>query len=109
MYVSNLRRYIEARQGYVFEMQQRDDHVVKIMSTPEEQARIEDKRNAPTSPGKTLGKDGHILKHEFQKKSGNLFFDQALETAIQRARLPPPPPEVARQLRDGGVVLNFKP
>ena len=56
-----------------------------------------------------IGADGRILKHEFQKKSGNLFFDQALEVAIQRARLPPPPPEVARQLRDGGVVLNFKP
>ena len=56
-----------------------------------------------------IGKEGNILKHELQKKSGNLFFDQALETAIQRARLPPPPPELARQLRDGGVVLNFKP
>jgi hypothetical protein len=56
-----------------------------------------------------IGKDGKILKHEFQKKSGNLFFDQALETAIQRAKLPPPPSELSRQLRDGGVVLNFKP
>ena len=56
-----------------------------------------------------IGKDGHILKHEFQKKSGNSFFDQALEIAIQRTKLPPPPPELARSLRDTGVVLNFRP
>jgi outer membrane biosynthesis protein TonB len=56
-----------------------------------------------------IGKDGNILKHDLQKKSGNLFFDQALEVAIQRAKLPPPPPELAKQLRDGGVVLNFRP
>ena len=34
---------------------------------------------------------------------------EATKLAIQRAKLPPPPPELARQLRDGGVVLNFKP
>jgi outer membrane biosynthesis protein TonB len=56
-----------------------------------------------------IGKEGNILKHEFQKRSGNLFFEQDLETAIQRAKLPPPPAELAKQLRDGGVVLNFKP
>jgi TonB family protein len=56
-----------------------------------------------------IGGDGRILRHDLQKKSGNPFFDQALETAIRRARLPPPPPELARSLRDNGVVLNFKP
>jgi outer membrane biosynthesis protein TonB len=56
-----------------------------------------------------IGRDGKILKHEFQKRSGNLFFDAALESAIQQAKLPPPPPELAKQLRDGGVVLNFRP
>ena len=56
-----------------------------------------------------IGRDGHILKHDFQKRSGNLFFDQALESAIQQAKLPPPPPELSKQLRDDGVVLNFKP
>lgn len=61
-----LRRYIEARQGYVFEMDQRNDHLVKIMSTPDEQARIEDRRNAPTFPAKTLGKDGHIQVENFR-------------------------------------------
>ena len=56
-----------------------------------------------------IGKDGQILKHDLQKKSGNAFFDQALERAIQQTRLPPPPPDLARSLRDEGVVLNFKP
>ncbi|HZX95048.1 MAG TPA: energy transducer TonB [Myxococcales bacterium] len=56
-----------------------------------------------------IGGDGRILKHEFQKKSGNTFFDQALETAIQKTKLPPPPADLARSLRDSGVVLNFRP
>jgi len=56
-----------------------------------------------------IGADGHILKHEFQKKSGNSFFDQALEEAIEKTKLPPPPPDLARSLRDSGVVLNFRP
>lgn len=56
-----------------------------------------------------IGPDGRILKHEFQKRSGNSVFDQALELAIQRTRLPAPPPDLARALRDNGVVLNFKP
>ena len=56
-----------------------------------------------------IGGDGRILKHEFQKKSGNAVFDQALELAIQRSELPAPPRDLARSLRDNGVVLNFKP
>ena len=56
-----------------------------------------------------IGPDGRILKHEFQKKSGNSFFDQALDAAIEKTRLPPPPPDLAPSLRDNGVVLNFRP
>ena len=56
-----------------------------------------------------IGPSGQILKHEFQKKSGNHFFDEALELAIQRSKLPPPPADLARSLRDSGVVLNFRP
>ena len=56
-----------------------------------------------------IGPDGTILRHDFQKKSGNDFFDQALELAIQRTRLPAPPPDLARSLRDTGVALNFRP
>jgi len=56
-----------------------------------------------------IGAQGQILKHEFQKKSGNKFFDDALELAIQRSKLPPPPADLAKSLRDSGVVLNFRP
>jgi colicin import membrane protein len=53
--------------------------------------------------------DGSLLRHQLQKASGNHFFDEALEIAIQKTRLPPPPPELARSLRDEGLALNFKP
>ena len=56
-----------------------------------------------------IGPDGKILRHEFQKKSGNTFFDQALELAIQKTNLPAPPPDLARAMRDTGVALNFRP
>jgi colicin import membrane protein/protein TonB len=56
-----------------------------------------------------IGSDGRILRHEFQTKSGNAFFDQALERAIQQTTLPQPPADLARSLRDNGVVLNFRP
>lgn len=56
-----------------------------------------------------IGGDGRILRYEIQKKSGNAFFDQALERAIQQTKLPPPPPDLARALRDNGVLLNFRP
>ena len=53
--------------------------------------------------------DGSLLRHELQKKSGNHFFDEALELAVKKTRLPPPPPELARSLHDEGLALNFKP
>jgi outer membrane biosynthesis protein TonB len=56
-----------------------------------------------------IGPQGQILKHELQKKSGNNVFDQALELAIQHTKLPPPPDGLARELRESGLVLNFKP
>lgn len=56
-----------------------------------------------------IGKDGRILKHKLEKASGNRFFDNALETAVAQSKLPPPPPELARDLASDGVVLNFNP
>ncbi len=56
-----------------------------------------------------IGPDGRILRHEFEKKSGNAFFDQALELAIQQTTLPAPPADLARAMRDTGVELNFRP
>lgn len=56
-----------------------------------------------------IGRDGSIVKHVMTKPSGNSFIDQALVLAIQRARLPAPPPELARVVRDEGLEINFKP
>jgi outer membrane biosynthesis protein TonB len=56
-----------------------------------------------------IGRDGSIVKHVMTKPSGNSFFDQALELAIQRSKLPPPPPELAKLVRDEGLEINFKP
>jgi|GEM_PF-241201 len=56
-----------------------------------------------------IGPTGALLRHELQKKSGNHFFDEALEQAIKNTRLPKPPPELVQSLRDEGVALNFKP
>jgi outer membrane biosynthesis protein TonB len=56
-----------------------------------------------------IGRDGTIVKHVMTKPSGNSFIDQALVLAIQRTRLPAPPPELARLVRDEGLEINFKP
>ena len=56
-----------------------------------------------------VGRDGTILKHVMTKPSGNSFIDQALVLALQRTRLPAPPPELAKLVRDEGLEINFKP
>ena len=56
-----------------------------------------------------IGRDGSIVKHVMTKPSGNSFIDQALVLALQRTRLPPPPAELARLVRDEGLEINFKP
>jgi hypothetical protein len=56
-----------------------------------------------------IGRDGSIVKHVMTKPSGNTFIDQALVLAIQRTRLPAPPAELARLVRDEGLEINFKP
>jgi outer membrane biosynthesis protein TonB len=56
-----------------------------------------------------IGRDGSIVKHVMTKPSGNSFIDQALVLAIQRTRLPAPPGELARLVRDEGLEINFKP
>ena len=61
-----LKRYIEAREGWVPEMDERNDHVTKLMSTPDEQARYAAGRNAPSSPEKALDKDGHVSLGNFR-------------------------------------------
>lgn len=61
-----LRRYIEARESYVYEMDQANDRVAKVMSSPEEQARVANARTSPEHPARKLGKDGHIQIENFR-------------------------------------------
>ncbi|HEX9572833.1 MAG TPA: cell envelope integrity protein TolA [Myxococcales bacterium] len=56
-----------------------------------------------------VGRDGSIVKHVMTKPSGNSFIDQALVLALQRTRLPAPPAELAKLVRDEGLEINFKP
>jgi hypothetical protein len=56
-----------------------------------------------------IGRDGSIVKHVMTKPSGNSFIDQALELALQRTRLPAPPAELVKLVRDEGLEINFKP
>jgi type IV secretion system protein VirB8 len=55
-----LRLYLEARENWVPEMDERADHVVKIMSSPDEQARYGAWRKSPQSPMVEINKDGHV-------------------------------------------------
>lgn len=56
-----------------------------------------------------IGPDGSLLRHQILKPSGNALFDQALELAVKKTKLPAPPAELQKNLRDEGVELNFKP
>ncbi|MBS2022768.1 MAG: TonB C-terminal domain-containing protein [Deltaproteobacteria bacterium] len=55
-----------------------------------------------------IARDGTIVRHEFEKRSGNKFFDDALELAIKRSKVPPPPPDREKTVREG-VALVFTP
>jgi TonB family protein len=56
-----------------------------------------------------VASDGSIVKNVITKASGNSFFDQALVLAVQRTKLPAPPPELRKLARDDGLELNFRP
>jgi len=43
------------------------------------------------------------------KPSGNSYFDQALVLAVERTKLPAPPPELRKLARNDGLELNFRP
>ena len=61
-----LRRYVEAREDWVPEMDERNDHIAKLMSAPDEQARIAEARRSATGPVLALGKDGHASVDNFR-------------------------------------------
>lgn len=56
-----------------------------------------------------IARDGSIVKHVMTKPSGNTFIDQALVLALQRTRLPAPPADLLKLVRDEGLEINFKP
>jgi len=56
-----------------------------------------------------IAKDGTIVKHQFEQRSGNRFFDDALELAIKRTKVPPPPADRAAAIARDGVALVFTP
>jgi len=51
--------------------------------------------------------DGRIISHEFEQRSGNAAFDEALERAVRDTRLPPPPAP-QRDAWRRGVHVQFK-
>jgi type IV secretory pathway component VirB8 len=61
-----LKRYIEAREGWVPEMDEENDHLTKLLSTRDEQARYAAARTGPASAMMALGKDGHVGVENFR-------------------------------------------
>ncbi|HET8541165.1 MAG TPA: energy transducer TonB [Anaeromyxobacter sp.] len=51
--------------------------------------------------------NGRILGHAFERRSGNASYDAALERAIQKSRLPPPPAALRERFRTAGLGVNF--
>jgi len=56
-----------------------------------------------------IAKDGTITRYVFEQRSGNHFFDEALELAIKRTKVPPPPADRAAAVARDGVALVFTP
>jgi outer membrane biosynthesis protein TonB len=56
-----------------------------------------------------IAPDGKLIRYQFDRRSGNAQFDSALERAIKASRIPAPPPERAKAIRDEGVALEFTP
>lgn len=55
-----------------------------------------------------IARDGAIIRYEFEKRSGNRNFDDALERALKQTTVPPPPPDREHLVRNG-VALVFTP
>jgi type IV secretory pathway component VirB8 len=61
-----LKQYVTAREEWVPQMDERNDHIAKLMSTPAEQARYEDERNSAASPIRSVGPAGHVSVENFR-------------------------------------------
>ncbi len=56
-----------------------------------------------------LDADGHVLRYDFESRSGDGAFDAALERAIRAARIPPPPAEFRQKYRSQGLGVVYQP
>lgn len=56
-----------------------------------------------------IEKNGQISAHEFVERHPNKIFMSALETMLKSVKLPPPPKDLARAMRDDGVEILFTP
>jgi type IV secretory pathway component VirB8 len=61
-----LKLYVEAREQWIPEMDEVNDHLAKLMSTPAEQNQIVSARKLPDNPVNAIGKDGHISLADFR-------------------------------------------
>jgi colicin import membrane protein/protein TonB len=50
---------------------------------------------------------GAVAGWDFESRSGNASFDEALARAVRSARLPPPPPEMRAKVRREGLLVRF--
>jgi hypothetical protein len=56
-----------------------------------------------------IERDGTVSKYEIVKIHDNEAFKRALESVLQRLKLPPPPPAVASEYAEAGLGVIFKP
>ncbi len=52
--------------------------------------------------------DGKVSRFRFEKRSGSVAFDDALDRAIRQTRLPPPPTELRERYRSVGLGVLFQ-
>ncbi|HEY7725510.1 MAG TPA: TonB C-terminal domain-containing protein [Anaeromyxobacteraceae bacterium] len=50
---------------------------------------------------------GTVAGWDFESRSGNAAFDEALARAVRSARLPPPPPDLRKRVRGEGLLVRF--
>lgn len=56
-----------------------------------------------------IERDGTISKYEILKSHPNVAFQRALERVLKTLKLPPPPAEVAENVRTAGLGVRFVP
>lgn len=61
-----LKRYLQACEAWVPEMDAENQRMCKLMSTPAEQVRYMVRHLSPTGPAKTLGATGHVSLDNFR-------------------------------------------